>query len=45
MCDHRLRPDGLTCQRHDPHDPEAAGGHVYHSTSGVADRHTESSGE
>ena len=30
MCPHRLHDGALVCQRTDPHDPDATGGHVYH---------------
>ncbi|WP_258562467.1 MULTISPECIES: hypothetical protein [Nocardioides] len=32
-CTHRLAGDSLTCDRTTPHDPDAAGGHTYTSTS------------
>lgn len=39
MCAHHLggRAEGLECSRLDPHDQDAAGGHVYQSTSGIPD--------
>lgn len=40
VCTARLGGDGLACTRSE----HADGGHVYYSTSGVADRHSASSG-
>ena len=40
-CTHRLDDTGLVCTR----DEHSDRGHTYESTSGVPDRHSESSGE